>query len=70
MLDTAKYERDCKNCGKRVKDLTKHGLEGCKVIEHHRKVYILRNVPQRTRLLNIREVFEAAMTKKCFEGSV
>ena len=29
LLDTKKYERCCKNCGKKVEDLTQHGLKDC-----------------------------------------
>ena len=66
-LDTAKYERECKNCGKQLKDIVRHGLEKCKRVEHHRKVYILKmqfyEAPERLNLLNKTDVFEAAMVK-------
>ena len=67
-LDTAKYVRECKNCGEQVEDLVQHGLENCKKLENHRKFYILRmklyDVPQRVKLLEKKEVLEAALAKK------
>ena len=69
-LDTAKYERECKNCGKLVKDTVKHGLKECSGVEHHRKVYRLRmkfyEAPARLNLLEKIEVFEAAFEKRCW----
>ena len=41
ILDAAKYERKCKNCGKLVTDITDHGLGECPSIEYRRKVYLL-----------------------------
>ena len=73
-LDTANYERGCKNCGNQVKDIVKHGLEDCKQMEHHRKVYVLRmklyDVPQELNLLDKTEVCEAALAKKSFDESM
>ena len=67
-LDTAKYERECQNCGEQVKDIVQHGLEKCKNVENHRKLYILSmklyDVPQRVKLLEKKEVLEAALAKK------
>ena len=64
-LDTAKYERGCKNCGEQVKDMVEHGLKECKKIEKQRKLYTLRmklyDVPHRAYLLEKREVCEAAL---------
>ena len=69
ILDTAKYERVCKNCGKTVKDLTEHGLAECKSVKYHRKLYKLRlklyDAPKTMKLLDKEEALKAAMTKKC-----
>ena len=66
-LDASKYERECKNCGKLVKDIVRHGLEKCERVEHQRKVYLLKmqfyDVPKRLNLLSKTEVFEAVMAK-------
>ena len=50
MLDNERFEKECGNCGKTVEDITKHGMEECTAVEHHRKVYKLRMnyiIPQR-----------------------
>ena len=70
MLETPSYEKDCKNCGKKVKDITIHGMEECEKVEHHRKVYRMRmrfyNAKQTMNLLNKMEAFRAALRKKSF----
>ena len=70
MLETPSYEKDCKNCGKKVKDMTRHGMEECEKMEHHRKVYKMRmafyNAKQTMKLLNKVEAFRAAFKKKSF----
>ena len=38
LLDTKEYERCCKNCGKKVEDLTQHGLKDCSGVKHQRVV--------------------------------
>ena len=70
MLETPSYEKECKNCGTKVKDITKHGMEECEKLEHYRKVYKMRmrfyNVKQTTNLLKKTEAFRAALRKKSF----
>ena len=74
LLDTAKYERNCKNCGKKVKDLTEHGLKECTRVKHQRKIYTLKmelyDAPAGTRLLNKREAIRISLTKKCYMKAV
>ena len=70
ILDTAKFEKECGNCGKVVEDTTKHGMGECKALEHHREVYILRmklyNAPENCNLLEKKEAIKVAMMKNCF----
>ena len=51
-----------------MEDIVKHGFEKCKKVENHRKLYILSmklyDVPQRVKLLEKKEVLEAALAKK------
>ena len=67
-LDTATYERECKNCGRKTKDIVKHGLEECQEVEKHRKIYLLRmklyDAPQGANLLEKKEIFKEALAKK------
>ena len=70
ILNAANYEKECENCGMKVKDLTKHGMEECKAVEHHRMVYKLRmklyNAPEKLNLLNKNEAIKAAIKKNSF----
>ena len=70
MLETPSYEKECKNCGKKVKDITSHGMEECKKITHQRKVYRMRmgfyNAKETMKLLNKKEAFRVALRKKSF----
>ena len=68
LLETPTYEKDCRNCGLKVTDITKHGMEDCEQIVHNRKVYKLRmilyNAPENLDILNKFDVFRAALMKK------
>ena len=70
ILDAAKYKRSCTNCGRKVKDLTKHGLEECTGVKYHRRVYNLSmklyDAPEGTNLLRKNEAIKLALTKKCY----
>ena len=70
ILDTVECEKECENCGIKVKDITQHGMEECKAVEHHRIVYKLRmkfyNASEKWNLLKKTEAINAAMTKNCF----
>ena len=69
MLETSKYEKECKNCGDRVMNLTKHGIEECKGVLNHRKVFRLRmklyNAQVPTNTMSKTEALNAALMKKC-----
>ena len=69
LLDTARYERSCKNCGKKVKDLTEHGLKECIRVKQQRRLYILNmkfyDAPEEAKLLNKRVAIRTALIKKC-----
>ena len=70
ILDTAKYERNCKNCDRKVNDLTEHGLEECTGVKHNRRVYTLSmklyDASEGQKLLRKREAIQLALTKKCY----
>ena len=70
LLDTKKYERCCKNCGKKVEDLTQHGLKDCTGVKHQRVVYNLKmklyDAPEGTKLMNKRDAIRTALTKNCY----
>ena len=67
LLDTKKYERCCKNCGKKVEDLTQHGLKDCTGVKYQRVVYNLKmklyDAPEGTKLMNKRDAIRTALTK-------
>ena len=69
MLETDKYEKECKNCGEKVTNLSKHGMEECQGVEHDRKVFKLRmrlyNAQVSKMNISKTEVFDAALKKKC-----
>ena len=66
-LETDKYEKECGNCGEKVMDVTKHGMEECKAVENQRLVYKLRmklyEASEKTNVLNTNEAFKEAMRK-------
>ena len=68
MLESNKFEKECSNCGAKVKDLTKHGIEQCTGVEKERKVFNLRmnlyNADREVNLLNKTDVVRAALTKR------
>ena len=70
LFENPRYEKACRNCGQKVKDVAMHGMEECKNVEQERKVYKMRmefyNVPKTMNILKKTEAFNAAMIKKCF----
>ena len=69
ILESDKYEKDCRNCEQRVMNFTKHGMEECKAVEHQRKTYKLKmrfyNDTEKRNLKNVDEVIREAMRSKC-----
>ena len=68
ILESDKYEKECRNCGQRVTNFTKHGMEECKAVDHQRTVCKLRmklyNASDKSILLKDDEVFNEAMSSK------
>ena len=68
MLESNKFEKECKNCRAKVRDLTKHGIEDCIGVEKERKVFNLSmklyNAHRNLNILNKTEVFKAALMKR------
>ena len=55
LFENPRYEKACRNCGQKVKDVVMHGMEECKNVEQERKVYKMRmefyNVPKTMNIL-------------------
>ena len=69
LLDVSSYDRQCKNCGAQVKDITSHGLEECTTLKHQRIIFQqMMKFYDAPRELNIRskaQVLREALEKKC-----
>ena len=69
-LGNCNYDRECGHCGRKVKDLTKHGMEYCKGVEQERKFFSkmmkLYDAPATINLRDKTDVFKLAFTKTCF----
>ena len=69
LLESDKYEKECRNCEQRVRNFTKHGMEECKAVELQRTLFKMRmkfyNASEKPNQLKIGEVFNEAMSRKC-----
>ena len=68
LLDEANYDRQCKNCGRLVKDITTHGLNECSEVEHQREIFEktmrLYNAPADMNMKCKLHVMKEALVKK------
>ena len=69
LLDVSSYDRQCKNCGAQVKDITSHGLEECTTLKHQRIIFEqmmkFYEAPKELDLSNKAQVLREALIKKC-----
>ena len=69
LLESNKYEKDCRNCEQRVRNFTKHGMEECKAVDQQRTLFRLRmkfyNASEKPNWLKLDEIFNEAMSRRC-----
>ena len=70
LLDSSSHDRQCKHCGIIVKDIKRHGMEECSRLVNQRKGFCMMmefyGATKEIDLANKTEVFQLALSKKCF----
>ena len=69
LLESDKYEKECRNCEQRVRNFTQHGMEECKAVEQQRTLFKMRmkfyDATEKTSQLKLEDIFNEAMSRKC-----
>ena len=69
MLEVSSYDRQCQNCGAKVKDITSHGLQCCPTLKKERTKFELMmkfyEAPKELDIRSMAQAFSEALDKKC-----